>query len=102
VSCQVNGKPVVGQGEPKPASKDGSPKRKKRKVSKVAIDSEVEGEAVEVTAEPEARPHNRAWTGPVEELPEAGEGVRGGSGPLGYCQRYLGHQEGPGGHCSQY
>jgi len=36
----------------------------------VNIDSEAEGEATE----PEARPHNRAWTGPAEELPEAGEG----------------------------
>jgi len=74
VSCQVDGKPVVGQGEPRLASKDGSPKRKKCKVSKVMIDSETEGEAVEATAELEARPHNRAWTGPTEELPEAGEG----------------------------
>ena len=43
VSCQVDGEPVVGQGEPKARSKDGSLKRKKHKVSKEAI---VESEAV--------------------------------------------------------
>jgi len=67
VSCQVDGEPVVGQGELRAASKDGSPRHKKRKVSKVTIDSKAEGEA---------RPHNRAWTGPAEELPEAGEGSK--------------------------
>ena len=74
MSCQVNGEPIVGQGELKPASKDGSPKRKKHKVSKVVVDSKAEGEVVEVTAEPEARLRGRVWTGPAEELPRAGEG----------------------------
>ena len=77
MSCQVDGEPVVSQGEPRPTLKDGSPKRKKRKkrkVSKVVVDSEAEGEVVEVKAEPEARPRSRAWTGLAEELPEAGEG----------------------------
>jgi len=74
VSCQVNGEPIVGQGELKTTLKDGSPKHKKCKVSKAMVDSEAEGEAVEVTAELEARPRSRVWTGPAEELPKAGEG----------------------------
>jgi len=71
VSFQVNGEPVVGQGKLKTTSKDGS---LKCKVSKAVVNSEAEGEAVEVMAEPEARPRSRVWTGPAKELPEVGEG----------------------------
>jgi len=76
VSCQVDGKPVIG-GEPRTKKNDGSPMHKKRRVPKETIvESKAEVEVVEVMAEPEARPHGRAWTGPAEVFPRASEGLR--------------------------
>ena len=74
----MDGEPVVGQGESKVKLKDDrSPKRKKRKVSKVTIiESEMKAEVVVMMAKPEARPQSKVRTGPVRVLSEAAQGSR--------------------------
>jgi len=72
VSCQVNGEPLVS-GEPRLKKNNGSPMRKKRKVScEVIVESGLEVE--EEVVQPEARLPSEEVTGSVRALSEAIEG----------------------------